>query len=61
MLKTFYANSGINVPLVAVCNVPPAEEPLPEQGLQREYSEQDSEHQQAICETDSERQGSEER
>ena len=24
------------------------------QGLQREYSEQDSEHQQAVCETDSE-------
>ena len=34
---------------------------LAEQGLSREHKGQDSEHQQALCEADSERQGGEER
>ena len=34
---------------------------LAEQGLSREHKGQDSEHQQTVCEADSERQGSEER
>ena len=46
--------------MMSICMAPPAKEPLPEQRLQREYSEQDSEHQQAVCEADSEGQGSKE-
>ena len=42
-------------------DVSPAGEALPEQGLSREHKGQDSEHQQALCEADSERQGGEER
>ena len=41
-------------------DVSSAEESLPEQGLSREHKGQDSEHQQAICEADRERQGGEE-
>ena len=42
-------------------SVPPAEGPLREQQSSRECQGQDSEHQQAVCEADRERQGSEER
>ena len=42
-------------------SVPPAEGSLREQQSSRECQGQDSEHQQAVCEANRERQGSEER